>query len=238
MAIGPDQITVRLQPRQLPRACAGGQDDGGGGQIFHALVRGHGDAAFGGDRRHPHEHGDLVLLHQMADAARKLFRHPARPRDDGGQVIADPVCLQPEFLGPVHQVEHLGRPQHRLGRDAAPVQADAAQAFTLDNGHLLAQLGRADGGHIAAGTRADHDHVEGLGSHGLPPLRKQFAIKLFSSLRQQSAAPQRLEPIAWLRPAAFAPGHHIHPLPGTPLPRRSTPGQGPHCGRETARTAG
>ena len=238
MAIGPDQITVRLQPRQFPRPRTRGKDDGGGSQVFNALVRGNRDAAFGGDRRHAHEDGDPVLLHQVADAARKLLGHTPRPGDDGGQVIADPVCLQPEFLGPVHQVEHLGRPQHRLGRNAAPVQADAAQVFPLDNRHLLAQLGRADGGHIATGTRADHDHVEGLGSHGLPPLRTSFALKLFSSLRQQSGAPQRLEPDAWLRPAAFAPGRHSRPLRGTPLPRHSTPGPGPHCGRETVRIAG
>ena len=172
MAIGPDQIAIRLQPRQLPRARAGGQDDGGGGQVFNALVGGDSDAAFGGDGRHAHEDGDLVLLHQMADAARKLFGHPARPGDDGGQVIADPVGLQPEFLGPVHQVEHLGRAQHRLGRNAAPVQADTAQVLALDDGNLLAQLRRPDGGNIAARAGPDHDHVEGLGGHGLSPLKK------------------------------------------------------------------
>src|SRR3546814_19507414 len=54
----------------------------------------------------------------------------------------------------------LGRAQQRLGRDAAPVQADAAELVALDDGGLEAQLGRADRRGIAAGAGAEDDDVE------------------------------------------------------------------------------
>src|SRR6185312_5659031 len=47
-----------------------------------------------------------------------------------------------------------------LGGDAAPVQADAAEQFALDDGGLEAQLCGADRGHIAAGARTNDDDVE------------------------------------------------------------------------------
>ena len=59
-------------------------------------------------------------------------------------------------------LEALGGVQQRLGRDAADVEAGAAEGGALlDHGHLQAQLGRADGAHIAAGAGADHDQVVG-----------------------------------------------------------------------------
>ena len=58
-------------------------------------------------------------------------------------------------------LEQLGGVQQRLGRDAADVEAGAAQRLAaLDAGGLQPQLGGADRRHIAAGTGADHDQVE------------------------------------------------------------------------------
>jgi hypothetical protein len=101
----------------------------------------------------------------VADAAVELLGHPARPLHHGVEVIADAVGRQAEFLGAVHQVEDLGRAQHRLRRDAAPVEADAAHVLALDDRDRKAELRGADGGDIAAGARADHDHVECPGGH-------------------------------------------------------------------------
>ncbi len=132
--VGPDQIAVGFQPRQFARPRAGGDDDRLGGQLIGALVGLDGDLALAGQPGLAHDHGDLVLLEQMPDAARKLLGHPARARHHGVEVIADAIGLQPEFLGAVHQVEHFRGPQQRLGRDAAPVEADAAQMLALDAG--------------------------------------------------------------------------------------------------------
>ena len=172
VAVGPDQIAVRFEPRQFAGARAGGQHDVGGGQVFGALVGGDGHAALGGDRCIAHDHGDLVLLHQMADARGELLGHPARAFHDGIQIVGDIVGAEAEFLGPVHQVEHFGGAQHRLGRDAAPVEADAAQILALDNHDLEAQLRGADRCDISPRPRADHDQVKCFGRHARPPIPK------------------------------------------------------------------
>ena len=55
--------------------------------------------------------------------------------------------------------------QQRLGRDAAPVEADAAELVALDDRGLHAELRRADRRDIAARPAAEHDQVEGIISH-------------------------------------------------------------------------
>jgi hypothetical protein len=51
--------------------------------------------------------------------------------------------------------------QQRLRRDAADIQARAAERLTLfSHGHLHPQLGAADGAHITAGTGPDDDDIE------------------------------------------------------------------------------
>ena len=56
--------------------------------------------------------------------------------------------------------------QQRLGRDAADIEAGAAQGLTLFHaGDLHAQLRGADGAHIAAGAGANHDHIKSI-THG------------------------------------------------------------------------
>ena len=50
--------------------------------------------------------------------------------------------------------------QQRLGGNAAHVQAHAAQGgVALDDDDLEAQVGRAEGGAVAAGAAAEHEHV-------------------------------------------------------------------------------
>src|SRR4029077_9289039 len=68
--------------------------------------------------------------------------------------------------GVLHVMENLGRAQQRLGRDAAPVQADAAEIGFLDHRGLEAELGCTDRRDISAGTGADDDDVEGCVGHG------------------------------------------------------------------------
>ena len=63
----------------------------------------------------------------------------------GGEVEAHLPGVHSE-LGPARgQRVNLGRGQQRLGRDAADVQAGAAQAVLLDDHDACAELGRADG---------------------------------------------------------------------------------------------
>jgi hypothetical protein len=62
--------------------------------------------------------------------------------------------------------QHLGAVQQGLGRDAAAVQAGAAeQLVLLDDGGLEAQGAGSGSGDVAAGSGADDDDVVG-GRHG------------------------------------------------------------------------
>ncbi len=57
-------------------------------------------------------------------------------------------------------VHHGSDVQQRLGGDAAHVQAHATQGgVALDQHDLQAQVGGAEGGGVAAGAAAEHDHV-------------------------------------------------------------------------------
>ena len=80
-------------------------------------------------------------------------------------VEADLLGRQAVVLGVLQVVEDLGRAQQRLGRDAAPVEADAAQVVALHDRRLEAELGGADGRDVAAGPGADDDDVEALVGH-------------------------------------------------------------------------
>src|ERR1039457_5154137 len=83
----------------------------------------------------------------------------------GGQVADRDVVLDP-VARPVHlALVQAGQVQDRLtqglGRDRAGVQADAADhVLALDDRHPPLELRRGDGCLLAAGPRADHQHVE------------------------------------------------------------------------------
>jgi len=67
---------------------------------------------------------------------------------------------QAPFLPVLRDLERVRVLEQRLGRDAAPVQAGAAEdGRAFDHGRLEADLRGADGGHVAARPRADHDNV-------------------------------------------------------------------------------
>ena len=57
-------------------------------------------------------------------------------------------------------LENLCRFEQGLGRDTAPVEADAAEVFALNNGGLESELGGANCSHIAARTGTDNDKIE------------------------------------------------------------------------------
>jgi hypothetical protein len=167
--VRPDPLAVGLGEGQVAGAGAGGDDDVLRLDIgLLAVLARHGQLARRGQYAGAHVHGDLVLLHQVRDALIELLRHAARALHHGLQVGADLVGDQPVILGVLHVVEDLGRAEQRLGRDAAPVEADAAQQLALDDRRLETQLRGADRRHIAAGARAEHDHVIGI-SQGRSP---------------------------------------------------------------------
>src|ERR1700694_4809907 len=65
----------------------------------------------------------------------------------------------------MQQVIDFRGAQQCLGRDAAPIQADAAELVALDERALDAELRRPDRRAITAGSTANHDEIEGSVGH-------------------------------------------------------------------------
>ena len=96
-----------------------------------------------------------------------------RPADDAvlarlhlGHVDADGRLADGDapVLGVLDDLQRVGVLEQRLGRDAAPQQAGAAERLLfLDDRDLQAELRGADGGDVAAGAGADDDDVVFVG---------------------------------------------------------------------------
>jgi hypothetical protein len=110
--------------------------------------------------RLPVEHRHLVLLEQETDPRGQLLGDATGALDHLLQVKTDVVRTEAELVEVMQQVRDFGTAQQRLGRDAAPVEADAAQMLALDDHGLHAELRGADRGDIAAGAAADDHEIE------------------------------------------------------------------------------
>ena len=74
-------------------------------------------------------------------------------------MAASPMRQAP-FLPVLRDLQRVRVLEQRLGRDAAPVEAGAAEhRRALDDRGPQAELGGANGGDVAAGARADDDDV-------------------------------------------------------------------------------
>ena len=128
------------------------------------LVRLHGERVRSGEARRSLQHRDSVAAQLVAHHLQLVLAHLAdatveiRHGDDLLQHVVAPVEGALPEAGEVED----GLAQ-RLARDRARVQRHAAQALTaIDDGHFLAQLGRADGPFLARRSAADHHQVVGV----------------------------------------------------------------------------
>ena len=88
--------------------------------------------------------------------------------------------LTPHSLRVLDDLQRVRVLEQRLGRNAAPQQARAAERLLLlDDGDFQPELRGADRGHIAAGAGADHDDVVFVG-HGSSRVRR---VSLAASTR-------------------------------------------------------
>ena len=111
---------------------------------------------------------DAVLLEQALDALGEARHDLVLAGVDGGHVERRRGAAEADAPvgGVLDDLQRVRVLEQRLGRDAAPQQARAAQRLlALHDRGLEAQLRRADGRHVAAGAGANHDEVESLG-HG------------------------------------------------------------------------
>jgi hypothetical protein len=98
-------------------------------------------------------------LQPGAHAARELRDDRVLADHDGAEVHLEALALHAERLGLLHGPDDAGGLQQGLGRDATPVEARAPEGVLLDQRHLGAHAGRADGGRVASHTAADDDDL-------------------------------------------------------------------------------
>ena len=89
----------------------------------------------------------------------EVFHTMQNAKDYGLVARGIEADLEAVVLGVLRIVQDLGAPEQRLGRDAAPVEADPAEHLALDDRCLQPQLRGADRGDIAAGARTEDDDV-------------------------------------------------------------------------------
>src|SRR3989304_4380630 len=82
----------------------------------------------------PGEGPDAVLLHEELDALVELARDLAAPLHGLAEVGFEAVAGDAEIRRPLEEGHHLRVPPERLGGDAPPVEADAAQPIRLPQG--------------------------------------------------------------------------------------------------------
>ncbi len=166
-----DEIDLERRSR-IPDARVGGNESGRG--WFGAggddrLVEAHHAGPFPrfnpqrigrGERALPGQRLDLALLGEAGQAARQPLDHAVLPAADRARVEgrrAKAHAVRAHRLG---VVDDLGDMQERLGRDAADVEADAAQRRArVDQNDVLSEIGGAEGGGVAAGTGAQDQNI-------------------------------------------------------------------------------
>ena len=138
------------------------------GLAVHLHGLGAGEAGVAQEHVHPQLAEALhrvVVADVGADAAHafhhrgEVHLHVVRPADAEQAGVAD---LR----------HHARRADDALGRDAADVQAVAAQVVALDQGDLGAQAGGARRGHQPGRAGADHHQVVAAGRGGIGPVRR------------------------------------------------------------------
>ena len=191
---GDDARVVLGHERQLHRLRAGGDDRAreadrrraAGGEVDDDVV-GVAEAAVAGDDR------DLAHLGHLRQAAGEPADDLVLVRDELGEdrPVGAPK-LDADGAEVRDLVDHRGDVQHRLRRDAADVEADAAERrVALDQHDLEAEVGGAERGRVAARAGAEDEQVADRGRRrrtrrARPPARGRVAAR-----RGAGAAPAR-----------------------------------------------
>ena len=182
----PVEVTMVFSSTSTPGSGAGSEPVAMTMYFALWVVAADADLAGRGDRAPALEPVDLVLLEQELDAlgvavdGRLLVGLHLRQSTVGRRAVR-PILAK---CG-VRRVVELGGVQHRLRRDAADVEAGAAEGLAaLDAGGPEAELGAADGADVAAGAGPDHDDV--VVSHGSPSVQLHGADLQSQECRQRA----------------------------------------------------
>ena len=165
---GHDAHTVWHEPGQALDLRASGQDGVPGGEqpLAGRLVVG----VDGGDadvRRTlqpggPPDVVDLVLAHEAQETFVEPLHDLAAAHRDGDRVATGLGDDEPVLVRLADPVQQVRRFEHRLGRDAAAVEAGTADLVLVDESDAEPQLPRPERGGVAAGAGTDDHEVVGI----------------------------------------------------------------------------
>ena len=128
------------------------------------------------ERRRALQDLHLGVTQESLDSGAQPVDHLVASGQDGGVVHGDAGHDDAEVGRVGGVVADGGGLQHRLGGDAAPVEAHATQGGAFDQHHLHAQLGRAQRGDVPAGPGADDGQVTRV--HAVHPTRRRAAATM------------------------------------------------------------
>ena len=134
----------------------------------HAILRGAGKFAIAADGL------DFIFLHQKFEALGVLGDDLVLAVLDRGPIqLARVYAFDAKFFRFFQVVPELGIEQQSFGRDAADMQASAAEDVVFfDERGLQALLAGANGGRVSGGAAADDgDVIDGFGQD-VPPSNK------------------------------------------------------------------
>ena len=161
-------VLVR-EARDARRLRPGGDDAVIEGDGLDAVLGLHRQEVRRGELAASLDHGHLAGLGQAAEAARQLVHHPVLELAQAVEIDLGLSERQPEVCPLFRVGDHLRGVEQGLRRNAADVQADAADArVALDQHHLLAEVGRPKRRGVAAGPGAEHQDLGVKGRVGVP----------------------------------------------------------------------
>ena len=157
-----DALPVELEPGKRARRRAGREDQRVAAHLG-AVGETHRGIGAGDDRAGAGDDVDLAPLEQRLEPARQ-------PVDDlllaglaRAEVERRRARVDAELLGAAHRAEHLGGLEQLLGRDAAAVQAGAADALLLDERDAQAGRRAVERGRVPAGSATEDDDIDVFG---------------------------------------------------------------------------
>ena len=103
---------------------------------------------------------DLARFGHAGETTGEFAHHLVLPRAELLDLDLRRAESDPVFAEKLHLIHHAGDVQQGFRRNATDVQADAAERrIALDEDCLHAEVGAAEGGAVAAGARAEDQHL-------------------------------------------------------------------------------
>jgi hypothetical protein len=176
-----DSFTVEREAGDLDRFGAGSDDQALRRFNFDRLTRRllYGDRVRARDFPAPFDEIDAVCLEERSDPAGELLDDLVLPDLHGRRVDSDAVHLNADLGSRCRLFVEVRHRNQRLGRNAAPIEANAAHFRLFDAHGFLAELRQPDSANVTAWTPSEDDRVVGMFRHGstsllLPPNRRAY----------------------------------------------------------------